>query len=139
MRPIGFVAGLLTLVTFGGPAQAADELHLWQDPQYQEALLSTLAVSEAGTITIDDEELALALLGEDAFQALAELRELNAAIIRGEIAPFEDGDALWTFTPKAPPEPFSLASSTSACRGPCRFGLCCCRGWWIFCWGYCSC
>ncbi len=118
-------------------ATTASQKAMWAKPSYQQALLSALAVNQDGTIRFQNWSKAQRLLGGDFAQAAGEMNFFNSKILSGEIKGFKSVDQLKHFELTEPVPQFITTSTL--CSRTCYQGTCCCRGWWIFCWGYCNC
>lgn len=131
---------VLALAAFAAaPVMARPLAHQpqWENPAYQGALLSVLAVNADGTLRITAWGEARQLLGRDYAQAVGDLNQLNAKILAGQVKGFRTVAELGAFGLTDPPAP--VVNASTLCSRTCYRGQCCCRGWWIFCWGLCSC
>lgn len=119
-------------------------------------VLQLLTVTAEGTVAITDEAKMAALLGRSWPGAQSELSSLNQRIRSGRTNGFHSTTDLARYTSSQPSyQPtldqtgeviFTEASDppdpkNPQCRDKCdpHLSLCCCDGWWVFCWNPCAC
>ena len=117
-------------------------------------LLALLAVNADGTVAVSDQAKAQDLLGSSWPGAFAELTALNQRIRSGQARAFHSKDDLARYTRHQPTyqqtlDPSGEINYTAAatdpknpqCRDKCdpHLSMCCCDGWFIFCWSPCGC
>lgn len=133
---------------------------------FESELLATVTVAGDGTLAFADRTAAERLLAGNWSGALAEMEQLNGRIRSGVVEPFANDRELLTYRLK-PMGSCTVTDElqgafvpqaelgTSLAAGPtvdgepakncfckdkcCSFGLCCKKGWSIFCWGYSAC
>lgn len=118
-------------------------------------VLSLLSVNADGTVAITDEAKAEELIGRAWPAAKSDLASLNRRIRSGQVKGFKSVADLAGYSRSQPNYLMSLSNTgeinyTAAsdppdpknpqCRAKCPASeLCCCSGWWIFCWNVCGC
>jgi hypothetical protein len=141
----------------GGKISLPSQVTAPEKVDSNQALLATLDIAPDGTLYFSDSAKAHAILGSSWTAAVSDLAALNKQIRSGQVQPFKSKDELLKYSPHTAPLNQSMleeasgessAQSTNSdprnpqCKdGECNpyIGLCCCRGWWIFCWDHCAC
>lgn len=149
-------AALLTLILAGCQTEPFPEPAPTASSDTAAKVLALLTVNADGTVAVTDEGKARTLLGAVWPAAKTELASLNRRITTGQISPFRSVADLARYTstqptylvsPSADGEQFYTAASDPVdpknpqCRDKCSpySSICCCSGWWVFCWGTCGC
>lgn len=99
-------------------------------------LTLALEVAPDGTLQIRNEEVFLAMVGEDWVAATNDLVRVNQRVRDGEMEPFTP-ERLTRVSRSGGPQ---AAYGWGECEDECNWaGLCCCDKWWIFCLDECFC
>lgn len=156
--PSSLVAVLLLTIAVAGcqsePLPAAPET-AETTGDTETKVLQLLTVTPDGTVAITNEARMAVLLGNSWPGAQSELASLNRRIRSGQARPFHSTADLANYTRSQPSyQPildrtgeviFTEASDppdpkNPQCREKCPASeLCCCKGFWFLCWGFCGC